>query len=62
MYYTLNETNIIPYIKKLPGIMETVFKGINDLQAVDLAEGNINLIFRVFSKNNPYLILENILK
>jgi len=52
MYYPLNEENACDYIRKTP-LMDTLFKGVDDLKAVDLAEGNINLIFRVFSERDP---------
>ena len=52
MYYPLDEDSAVVYIRKSP-VMAEVFGQADDLQAADLAEGNINLIFRVYSKQNP---------
>lgn len=52
MFYALNEQNAIEYVKGRP-VYQTVLGGASDLQVIDLAAGNINLIFRVFSVSDP---------
>ena len=52
MYYALDETKAVEYIRTTP-VMDSIFRDCDDLKAVDLAEGNINLIFRVFSEGDP---------
>ena len=52
MFYRLEEPTAVKYVRNSL-LAETIFKGVNDLKAVDLAEGNINLIFRVFSQSDP---------
>ncbi len=51
MFYALTEENAIDYIKTRP-VYETLFKRASDLKVVDLAAGNINLIFRVFAASD----------
>ncbi|MHA1802925.1 MAG: S-methyl-5-thioribose kinase [Promethearchaeota archaeon] len=52
MFHALDEKTVTEYILKSP-IGNTIFEGLNDLIGVDLAEGNVNLVFRVYSKSNP---------
>jgi len=52
MFYALNEQNAVDYVKTRP-VYANLFKGAEDLRAVDLAAGNINLIFRVYSAADP---------
>ena len=52
MYYPLDEQSALDYIRKSP-VMAEVFGHADDLRAADLAEGNINLIFRVYSEQDP---------
>jgi 5-methylthioribose kinase len=52
MYYPLDEQSAPDYIRQSP-VMTEVFGNARDLRAVDLAEGNINLIFRVYSEKDP---------
>ncbi len=48
MYYSLDRQSVLEYVRKSP-LMARIFGEKDDLTAVDLAEGNINLIFRVQS-------------
>jgi 5-methylthioribose kinase len=52
MFYALDENSVVDYIKTT-SLMETIFKDVDHLVGKDLAEGNINLVFRVFSKDDP---------
>lgn len=52
MFYQIVEDNATDYIYKSP-VYEKIFKGAKDLKAKDLAVGNINLIFRIYSESNP---------
>jgi len=52
MYYSLDRQSVLEYVRKSP-LMAQIFKNGNDLTAIDLAEGNINLIFRVRSATTP---------
>lgn len=52
MYHPLNEESAPEYLRKCP-VTSEIFCGHDDLKAVDLAEGNINLIFRVYSESDP---------
>lgn len=52
MFYALDEETVVDYVQKSP-VIKTILAGCNDLIAVDLAEGNVNLIFRVYSQGNP---------
>lgn len=53
MYVPFNEQTVVDYVKSLPEVMETVFKHDDHLVGVDLADGNINLVFRVHSAADP---------
>jgi len=52
MFYALNEQNAIDYVKTRP-VYQSLFSGAKDLRVLDLAAGNINLIFRVYSASDP---------
>jgi len=52
MYYALDETTAPDYVRRTP-VMAAVFAGQDDLKCTDLAVGNVNLIFRVFSEKDP---------
>lgn len=52
MFYVLDEKTVSEYIISSP-VIKTIFVGCDDLVGVDLAEGNVNLVFRVYSKSNP---------
>jgi 5-methylthioribose kinase len=52
MYYPLDGRSAPDYIRQSP-VMTQVFGGADDLRAVDLAEGNTNLIFRINSERDP---------
>jgi 5-methylthioribose kinase len=52
MFYAITEENAIDYIKTRP-VYHSLFQEAEDLQAIDLAAGNINLIFRVYSQADP---------
>ena len=53
MYYPLDEQTVVAYVQSLPGVMNTVFEPGEALTGVDLADGNINLVFRVHSTADP---------
>ncbi len=48
----LNEKTVIDYIKSTP-IFSTIFENQDNLTSVHIAEGNVNLIFRVSSQSSP---------
>ncbi len=48
MYYSLNRQTVLEYVRK-SSLISGNLGGKDDLTAVDLAEGNINLIFRIQS-------------
>jgi len=52
MYFALNEKTAVDYVRSFPDLTEILGKS-DDLTCVDLAEGNINLIFRVYSARDP---------
>jgi 5-methylthioribose kinase len=52
MYYPLDQQSALDYVRK-SSLMTQIFGEKDDLKAVDLAEGNINLIFRVYSERDP---------
>lgn len=52
MFYQIFEDNAVDYVYKSP-VYEKIFKGAKDLKAKDLAVGNINLIFRIYSESDP---------
>jgi 5-methylthioribose kinase len=52
MFYALTQENALEYIKTRP-VYENVFERAQDLKAVDLAAGNINLIFRIYAESDP---------
>jgi 5-methylthioribose kinase len=52
MFYPLTADNAVEYIKTTP-LHSGYFHNADDLKAVDLAVGNINLIFRVYSEKEP---------
>jgi 5-methylthioribose kinase len=56
MFYEITEKNAIEYVINTP-VYTKIFKDAKDLKCKDLALGNINLIFRVFSESNPKISL-----
>lgn len=52
MFYQITEENAVDYVMKSP-IYKKIFQEKKDLKAIDLAVGNINLIFRIFSEGEP---------
>lgn len=52
MYHSLDRQSVLEHVRKSP-LMAQIFHERDDLTAVDLAEGNINLIFRVQSAAAP---------
>ena len=52
MYYALDEKTVVDYVQKSP-VMATILVDCNDLVGADLAEGNVNLVFRVYSLGDP---------
>lgn len=53
MYQPLNESTALAYIKSLPAVMTRIFNVDDPLEAIDLADGNVNLVFRVRSIIEP---------
>jgi 5-methylthioribose kinase len=51
-FYQITEENAIDYVIKTPTYSK-VLKSATDLKCEDLALGNINLIFRIFSESDP---------
>ena len=52
MFYEITEKNAVEYIVNTP-VYSKIFKGAKDLKSKDLALGNINLIFRIYSESDP---------
>jgi len=52
MFYEITENNAIEYVKKTKVYSEQLGNA-TDLKCKDLALGNINLIFRIYSESNP---------
>ncbi len=52
MFYQLTEANIPKYLRQT-SVAQTVFQNADDIEAKDLAEGNVNLIFRAWSTSDP---------
>jgi 5-methylthioribose kinase len=52
MYYVMDESSVREYVRESLPIMP-LFEGTADICVADLSEGNINLIFRVFSASDP---------
>jgi 5-methylthioribose kinase len=52
MFYALTQDNVLDYIKTRP-VFESFLARAQDLKAIDLAAGNINLIFRVYAESDP---------
>ena len=52
MFYEITEKNAIDYVMNT-SVYTTLFKGAKDLKSKDLALGNINLIFRIYSESDP---------
>ena len=52
MFYEITEKNAVDYVLKTP-VYSKIFKGAKDLICKDLALGNINLIFRIYSESDP---------
>jgi len=52
MYFPLDQQTVLEYVRKT-FLMARIFGEKDDLTAVDLAEGNNNLIFRVQSATAP---------
>ncbi|MFP4321552.1 MAG: S-methyl-5-thioribose kinase [Anaerolineales bacterium] len=52
-YEPLNENTVIDYVKKTPDIMNVAFQEGDTLQGVDLADGNLNQVFRVSAAQDP---------
>jgi 5-methylthioribose kinase len=52
MFYRLEEPAAVEYVRNST-LADRLFKGMNDLKASSLPEGNVNLIFRVFSESDP---------
>jgi 5-methylthioribose kinase len=51
MYFALDERTAVDYVRAFPALREILGDG-DDLKCVDLAEGNINLIFRVYGESD----------
>lgn len=51
-YYALDPQSALAYVRQSP-IKAAIFGDHDDLQSVDLAEGNVNLIFRVYRAAAP---------
>ena len=49
----LDEQSVIAYAQSRPELTEGIFQGVTELAATALTEGNVNLIFRVFSPADP---------
>jgi len=52
MFYQITEENAVDYIKKTK-VYKEILNSANDLKCEDLALGNINLIFRIYSEADP---------
>jgi 5-methylthioribose kinase len=52
MYRKLDEQSVLAYVQKA-SFYKQIFGDSDDLKSDDLAEGNINLIFRVYSASDP---------
>lgn len=52
MYFPLDERTAVDYVRSCPDLTE-ILGNSDDLECVDLAEGNINLIFRVYGESDP---------
>lgn len=48
----LNEQTVIDYVRQ-SSLMTTLFEGATSLQSTPITEGNVNLLFRVFSESAP---------
>ena len=48
----LDERSAIDYIEKSP-LMDTIFRDTDTLESAAITEGNVNLLFRIFSVNDP---------
>lgn len=53
MFYQITEQNAINYVMKTP-VYSQILKEAKDLKCKDLALGNINLIFRIYSESKPH--------
>lgn len=51
-YQPLNEDTALAYVKQSP-LMGSVFAADDELHCVDLADGNVNLVFRVYAASDP---------
>jgi len=53
MYTPLTEHTVADYVKHTPAVWAVVFQPDDDLVGIDLADGNVNLVFRVHSAADP---------
>ncbi len=53
MYYPLTQDTVVSYIQNLPQVLSAVFQPDDVLRGIDLADGNVNLVFRVHSEADP---------
>lgn len=53
MYQPLTADTVVPYLRNLPDVIGTVFAPNDALHGIDLADGNVNLVFRVHSNADP---------
>lgn len=52
MYYPLDEQSALEYVQRTPLVTSILGDGAN-LRSSDLAEGNVNLIFRIYREDDP---------
>src|ERR1022692_2707816 len=51
MYVALDQTSVTAYVRQSP-LWASLFDQAEDLEGEDLADGNINLVFRVYSRSD----------
>ncbi|NJL92954.1 MAG: S-methyl-5-thioribose kinase [Anaerolineae bacterium] len=51
-YQPLTEATVVDYVKNLPEVLSSVFLPGDTLRGVDLADGNVNLVYRVSAEQN----------
>lgn len=52
-YHPLTEQTVAEYVTALPDVLQAVFQPGDTLRGLDLADGNVNLVYRVFAEQDP---------
>lgn len=52
-YHPLTEQTVAEYVAALPDVLQAVFQPGDTLRGLDLADGNVNLVYRVFAEQDP---------